>query len=395
MEKARELALNKPGLYMFAFDKPVKYDNGISRIVRIGSSVTIRNRLRQHYNELKVHFLKSSINYFLKSVAKGKTENVFCCFQYFEVESQDELLKIEQSAFDSFVIKCGSIPLGNYMPKTSGIMTVEVSLKAFLEINKQKVLFKFKEDFSGQHPLTFDEISEIYNLEYERDEWSPRVLFCPKGTFEKWEKREKEREIAKFTHISWGHILCWGKDKFIDLIKIAKNLEEEKTKKLKITRRFQSNTSKTPRPHTWGEVAVALAWYLAGALFSENRLQVEIKHKNELLGRSHIWKSGCHGDDIANIPQQNKSRAYCDWYEQFRDMNEKAEKLAWECHEQGKELPKNAIGRIVEEGDYLAFRLFDWVEEQRKKENKERPERMFLAALAKIEDFTAKEMPSP
>jgi len=375
LETARELALNNPGLYLFAFDKPVKYDNGISRIVYIGSGVKLRNRLRQHYNNFKP--------YFFQYVTKGDMEKVFCCFQYFEVESQDELLEIEQSAFDSFVIKCGSIPLSNWTPKTSGIMTVEVSLEAFLEINKPKLLFKFEEDFSRQHPLTFDEISKIYNLEYKRDEWSPRVLFYPKGTFEKWEKSAKEREIAKYTHMGWYHINCWEKDKFIDLLKIAQNLEEDKTKQLKITRRFQSNTPKTPRPYTWGEVAVALARYLAGAWFPENRLRVEIKHKNELLGRSHIWKSGCHGDDIANIPQQNKRRTAV-WLNQFTDMDEKAEKLAWECHKQGKDLPKNAIGRIVEIGDYFSFRLFDRVKEQRKKENKERPERMFLAALSEI-----------
>jgi hypothetical protein len=268
--EAKENALNKPGIYMFAFDKPVKYDNEASRIVYIGSGVKLKNRLRQHYNDFKP--------YFFKYVTKGDMEEVFCCFQYFEIESQDELLEIEQSFLDSFVIKYGSIPLSNWMPKTSGIMAIEVSVEAFLGTNKPNLPFKFKENLSGQHSLTFDEISEIYNLEYKRDEWYPRILFYPKGTFEKWDKRKKEwEEVGKYTHIEWNHILCWKKNKFIELLKIVQNLKEDKTKKLKITRRFQSSTSKTPEPHTWGEVAIALARYLSGTWFPKNKLRVEIK----------------------------------------------------------------------------------------------------------------------
>ena len=323
LNNAREIALNKPGIYMFAFDKPVKYDNEASRIVYIGSGIKLRNRLRQHYNNLKP--------YFLNVVTKGEKEKVFCCFQYFEVESHNELLEIEQSAFDSFVIKCGSIPLGNTMDKTSGCM-VEISVETFFsETNRPKLLFKFNEILSGQHPLTFDEISEIYDLEYERDEWSPRIMFHPKGTRKKWDKRKKEwEEVGKYTDIRWNHILCWKKNKFIELLRIVKNLKEDKTKKLKITRRFQSSTPKTPEPHTWGEVAIALARYLSGTWFPINKLRVEIKYKNEMLGRSLIKKSGCNGNDIANIPQRNKIRRLCYQYDKFEDTNRKAEKRSEE-----------------------------------------------------------------
>ena len=48
-------------------------------------------------------------------------------------------------------------------------------------------------------------------------------------------------------------------------------------------------------------------------------------------------------------------------------------------------MPKNAIGRISEVSeDLFGFRLFEWVKELREKEYKERPERMFLAALSEI-----------
>jgi len=32
LEKVRDSAQNVPGIYMMAFDKPVKYDKGISRV---------------------------------------------------------------------------------------------------------------------------------------------------------------------------------------------------------------------------------------------------------------------------------------------------------------------------------------------------------------------------
>ena len=38
LAKVRDIAPNVPGIYMMAFDKPIKYDKGISRVVYIGSS---------------------------------------------------------------------------------------------------------------------------------------------------------------------------------------------------------------------------------------------------------------------------------------------------------------------------------------------------------------------
>ena len=39
--KVKELAPNVPGFYMMDFDKPVKYDKGISRVIYIGSSIKL------------------------------------------------------------------------------------------------------------------------------------------------------------------------------------------------------------------------------------------------------------------------------------------------------------------------------------------------------------------
>ena len=48
------------------------------------------------------------------------------------------------------------------------------------------------ENDSGEYALTFDEIAEKYDLEYQRDEWDPRIMFYPKGTFKKWEEAKIE-----------------------------------------------------------------------------------------------------------------------------------------------------------------------------------------------------------
>jgi hypothetical protein len=178
------------------------------------------------------------------------------------------------------------------------------------------------------------------------------------------------------------HISCWDKDKVLGILKIAMGLKEDKTKKLKVTRRYLSDTPEVPKPYTWGEVAIILARYLAGTWFPENRIFVEIKYKNELLGKARIRISGCEGNDISNVPQRNSPRPL--WFEQFSEIDKKAEKVAWECHEKGKELPKNAIGGIVEFGDYLGFRVFDQVVAQREKDFKEAPEKIFRNALAEI-----------
>ncbi len=297
LAKVRELARNVPGLYMMAFDKPVKYDKGISRVIYIGSSTRIRERLRQHYNNMKSHF----IGY----VTEGDMEKVFSCFFEVEVESQEEVLTIEQMAFEEFVKKFGVMPIGNWVPGATDLIE-EMLLDEQTEETKSYV--EHVEDNSGEYALTFDEIAEKYDLEYQRDEWSPRIMFYPKGTFTKWEERKKEREIEKLTKITMLHIICWNKDKVLSVLKIAMGLNEDKTKKLKATRRFLSDTSEVSNPHTWGEVAIVLARYLTGTWFPENRTFVEIKHKGELLGKAIIKKSGFYGSDIANFPQRNSPR---------------------------------------------------------------------------------------
>lgn len=374
LAKVKDLAPNVPGFYMMAFDKPVKYDKGITRIIYIGSSIRIRERLRRHYNNMESHFIVY--------VTKGDMEKVFSCFFEVEVASQEEVLTVEQMVIDEFIKKFGVQPLGNWNPKTTDLIG-EILLGEQNEEAKSYV--EHVEDDSGEHALTFDEIAEKYDLEYERDEWSPRILFFPKGTLAKIQKRKKEGEIEKLTKIRMQHIGCWDKDKVLSLLKIAMILKEDKTKKLKATRRFLSDTSEVPKPHTWGEVAIVLARYLTGTWFPENRTFVEIKHKKKLIGKARIRKSGCEGEDIANVPQRNLPRpSWWDWLEQFIDIDKNAEKMAWEYHDKGKELPKNAIGEIVESDDYLSFRLFDQVVAQREKDFKKRPEKMFKNALAEI-----------
>ena len=343
LAKVIDLAPNVPGLYMMALDKPVKYDKGISRVIYIGSSIRLRERLRSHYHNMKVYFINYVIN--------GDISKVFSCFFEVEVVSQDEVLTVEQMAFDEFAKKFGVQPIGNWNPKTTDLVG-EILLGEQRE--ETKSYFEHVEDDSGEYASTFDEIAEKYDLEYERDEWSPRIMFYPKGTLAKIQKRKKERETEKLTKIRMQHISWWNKDKVLNVLKIAMSLKEDKTKKLKVTRRFISDTSEVPKPHTWGEVAIVLARYLAGTWFPENRTSVEIKHKGELIGKAIIRKSGCDGVDIANVPQRNTPRAsWWEWYEQFIDIDEKANKMAWECHRKGKELPKNAIGRIVEYEDSI------------------------------------------
>ena len=379
--KVRDLARNVPGLYMMAFDKPVKYDKGISRVIYIGSSIRIRERLRRHYNNMKAAFIDNNRYGFIGYVTKGDMGKIFSCFFEVDVESQDEILTVEQMAFDEFTIKFGVQPLDNSNPKTTDLVG-EILLGEQTEEIKSYV--EHVEDDSGEYALTFDEIAEKYDLEYQRDEWSPRILFYPKGTFAYWEKRKKEREkeqeVETLSKIRMHNIICWDKDKVLSILKVAMSLKEDKTKKLKATRRFLSDTSEVPKPHTWGEVAIVLARYLTGTWSPKNRTFVEIKHKGELLGKAIFKKSGSYGSDIANFPQRNSPRP--SWFEQFIDINEKAEKLAWDCHNKGKELPRNAIGGIVESGDYLSFSLFDRVVAQREKDFKERPERIFRNALA-------------
>ena len=108
LAKVIDLAPNAPGFYMMAFDKPVKYDKGISRVIYIGSSIRLKERLRSHYNNMKVHF----INY----VTSGDIGKVFSCFFEVEVAFQDEVLTVEQLAFDEFAKKFGVQPLVNWFP---------------------------------------------------------------------------------------------------------------------------------------------------------------------------------------------------------------------------------------------------------------------------------------
>ena len=85
-------------------------------------------------------------------------------------------------------------------------------------------------------------------------------------------------------------------------------------------------------------------------------LFVEIYHDKKLLGKGRVSESGSQGWDKSDLPQRNSRRPY--WLGQFEKINQKAADEAWEFHKKGKHPPSNAIGRIVEEGDWL------WVESE-------------------------------
>lgn len=373
LANGKDIAPNIPGIYMLAFDKPIKYDKGISRVTYIGSSIRLKERLRSQYRKIQSGFLID--------VTKGDMSKIFSCFFEVEVESREEILTVEQLVLDEFVNKFGVQPLGNWFPKTTDLLG-EILIGE--QIKKPKEYLSFMEDYSLEPALTFDAIADNYELEYKRDELSPRIMFYPKGTFAKFKIRKKERELRKLTEISMNHIPCWDKDKILSLLKIAMILKEDKTKKLRSTRRFLSDTFDIPKPHTWGEVAIVLARHLAGTWYPKKRMFVEIKFNSQLLGKAIIRKSGCVGSDIANIPQRNSTRRF--WFCQFDEVDTIASKLAWECHEKGKKLPKDAIGGIFESGDSFFFKLFDRVVKQREEDFKKIPEKVFERALAEIKD---------
>jgi hypothetical protein len=359
-----------PGIYLMAFDKPIKYDKGISRIIYIGSGIDLRKRLQQH---------RKDSNIYLFQYMQNKKDNLNAFFYPFkEANNQGEILEIEQDAFSSFINKFGVYPIGNWLPPDGYLGTLS------LDGNNKYEYFKYYvvhvEDQSGVKPLTYDDLATEYGLEYVKE--YDRVEFRPKGFSEKAKKRQRHRNIEKFSTISMSNIACWDLHKHEALIKIAKTLIEDRNKKIK-TRRFKAPTSKVPRPHTWGEVAVILARILTDSWYPEQKLFVEIYHNKKLLGKGRVSESGGRGWDKSDLPQRNSQRPV--WLLRFEKIDQKAEKEAWELHERGKPPPSNAIGHIIEEDDWYCFRLFDWVKEEREKEFIERPERLFKQLLSNFE----------
>jgi hypothetical protein len=353
-----------------AFDKPIKYDKGISRIIYIGSAINLRRRLQQHNKDSNIYLLQ---------YMEDQKNNLRSFWHPFDkIKDKDEIIEIEQDVFSSFINKFGAWPLGNWLPPDEYLGTLSLDGNIGYEYSEYQIIFV--EDKPDVKPLTYDDLAREYGLEYKKT--FDRIVFRPKGFSEESKKRKYDLNIKKFSTIFMDNVACWDLEKHKELIKIAKTLIEDKNKKIK-ARRFKAADSRIPRPHTWGEVAVVLARMLVGSWYPEQRLFVEIYHNKNLLGKGRVSDSGGHGWDISDLPQRNSRRPY--WLGQFEEIDRTAEKAAWDLHEKGKPPPSNAIGCIVEEGDWYCFQLFDWVKEKREKELIERPERLFIQALSNFE----------
>ena len=182
------------GIYMLAFDKPIKYDKGVSRIIYIGSSINLRKRLQQHNKDPNVYLFQN---------IQDPKENLYAFFYpFFEVRDQKEVLEIEQDAFSSFINKFGVYPICNWQPPTGYLGSI--SINSNIKYEYFKIHICHVEDQSNIRALTYDDIAKKYDITYEQS--YDRVQFRTRWFPEEAKKGKHDRYIKSLSNIFWDNI---------------------------------------------------------------------------------------------------------------------------------------------------------------------------------------------
>lgn len=308
-------APNQPGIYFICLGEAVRYDNGVSPLVYIGSSKNLRRRLRDHK--------KRSHNQPLIELLAKYHGLIFCDLFGFSLRDRDTLYAVEEAALRSFHQQYGTLPLFNFavppIPKNQrlknpfqfGNPTVsrvvspaEIAMTLFeVEVGRQEVSNEVvKIDESGKAVIAQEgdrfnafRFPSSWQVSREKEE-KRRSLLSP-------EERQDEDENKLLKIIQHQHTLLWTTETYFNLLNICGELTEMGVSSKRI-RKFKTPCSDIAKPYTWGEVAVAMIGRLSGTLRSKDEKIVKIVFGRELLGTARISNSILYATDETVAPQR-------------------------------------------------------------------------------------------
>jgi hypothetical protein len=131
----------------------------------------------------------------------------------------------------------------------------------------------------------------------------------------------EEPDIERLSWITDDHIAVWDVGKMSQVIAICRSLTTSHKRGSTAVRTFEAPTRRTPRPHTWGEVAFVQGRIIAGTWLPANRLWIKIIHEKELLGQAIFDKGLLNGADKCDLPQTLKRPSISECQSWCADVN--------------------------------------------------------------------------
>ncbi len=302
------------GVYALGLPAFLHYPNGKSRIVYIGSSGKIRNRLKRH--NAQPH------NDVIDKLIKLYGSNLFGAFWPFPNLPKDWLRSIESEAIWAFENQFGVVPIGNNdIPESHlgagyrgiakivddngsnieslGLDVLAKRMNCELEIAERTPIGN--PDIGVEIAFSVDPNGELY-----RDGLYRAASFLPAGTA----KKRAEGEIFELCRIDPDHVYSWTTAKMKGIIEVCRSLHERKARAKKF-KEFDAKCRDVPTPHTWGEVALVLGRIVNGAWYVEHgkrSLSIVIKCGDETLGSAGIFSRWFGGWDESDRPQRKTAR---------------------------------------------------------------------------------------
>ncbi len=304
LDKRRGLSPDVPGIYAIGFAPGVKYANGNSKVIYVGSSNRIRRRLATH--------ARRSHSEWIQRMVDQNHDKLLVCWWTLPGLPDRWLRGLECTTLEEFDICFGDYPICNQaLPdstaweKCDGLIEINfaseidgsmstVALAESLDLPLQRSISKswvtFSSDEDGRISVRGEDRSSLL------------------GRAETPVSELKDDEIAYLAFIHHTHIAVWSCNKIRTLLACCANLLPEKSKRKTTVLRFDSAAAKPPYGNSWGEVAMLKGRMLCGTWTPLKRCHVKILHGKTVLGQAILSKSGFSGEDLHDCPQIKKPR---------------------------------------------------------------------------------------
>lgn len=332
LHSGRKSAPALAGLYALGFPRGLRYDNGQTRIVYIGSTKDISKRLAIHS--------RTPHNDVIRRLQAAFSDTLLATWWAIPGLSRKWLLGLEGQSLWTFERTFGTVPIGNlHIPESpvsercEGLVVCTPCTDLYDALTLEEyakligcILVRERKSSIG-HPfegtMSF-RLSETGQLICGAVKYGAATFYSPEDFARKRQERSDlpAEDVDPIAEVDWvvdeSNVAVWPVDKMKQLIGMCSRLAREERRKLISVMRFQSPTRDVPTPHTWGEVAIVQGRLLAGTWFPSSRTWVKILRGNELLGQAFLSgksedrASRFRGEDISDLPQRTGLRP-CLW----------------------------------------------------------------------------------
>lgn len=264
---------NVPAVYAIGLKLGVKYKGLVSKIVYVGSTFKMRDRMRPYVTG-------GSHNDGVEILSRRFRGGLECSFHVLNGINEEWIRALEdavmQEAFRSF----GCFPI----------------------CNTDEILSKHRESCRGLvQILPCEELPFPQTLE---------SLKLGNGFLRSYRPKEKLNTTLETTREDQlsgtffaAHVGCWSQEKMERILELVGQLRPAKVRGNSKVKKFEAPTRFVPSPETWGEVALFKAREIAGTFYPTTEIWVKVWFEKTLLSQAKIGSDFFYGEDKSDVTE--------------------------------------------------------------------------------------------